>query len=366
MYSTCTYCLAPLGSNDALERFPVGRRVAIDQARGRLWAVCAVCGQWNLSPIETRWEAIEDGERLYRDARLRVTTEQIGLARLRDGTELIRIGEPQRPEFAAWRYGERFAKRWRFAGRLGAASGAAVAVLGKAGGFFTAFVSAAPVLGVTAVVATVRVVERRVTAARVQVPGVGAVRLTYGHVAHAKVLRSRESASGWVLRLPHEPAGVAPRIARFDDPFVSLEGEAARSAAAAIFPRLNRSGGRKQDVDQAVRALESHRDLDSLMRLTATFTKAEAEGAKFAAVDAPPRDERERVHIPPGDLVRTPAHLRLAVEMALHEDAEREAMRGELAALENRWKEAEEVAAIADNLIESPALLKAMERLRLR
>ncbi len=366
MYSTCTYCLAPLGSNDALERFPVGRRVAIDQARGRLWAVCAVCGQWNLSPIETRWEAIEDGERLYRDARLRVTTEQIGLARLRDGTELIRIGEPQRPEFSAWRYGERFAKRWRFTGRIAAAMGAGMWFVGKTGGIITSFIGSSPFLGLAAAVTAVRVVERRVTAARVQIPGVGAVRLTYAHVAHAKVLRSRASASGWVLRLPHEPAGVAPRIARLGDPFVSLEGEAARTAAAAIFPRLNRSGGRKQDVDQAVRALETHRDLDGLMRLTATFTKSESEGAKFAAVDEPPRDERERVHIPPGDLTRTPAHVRLAVEMALHEDAERDAMRGELAALEHRWREAEEVAAIADNLIESPALLKAMERLRLR
>jgi hypothetical protein len=37
--------------------------------------------------------------------------------------------------------------------------------------------------------------------------------------------------------------------------------------------------------------------------------------------------------------------------MALHEEAERRAMEGELAALEDAWKEAEEIAAIADNLL---------------
>jgi hypothetical protein len=37
--------------------------------------------------------------------------------------------------------------------------------------------------------------------------------------------------------------------------------------------------------------------------------------------------------------------------MALHEEAERRAMEGELALLEEAWKDAEEIAAIADNLL---------------
>ena len=41
---------------------------------------------------------------------------------------------------------------------------------------------------------------------------------------------------------------------------------------------------------------------------------------------------------------------RIALEMALHEEAERAAMEGELDALEEAWREAEEIAAIADNL----------------
>lgn len=41
----------------------------------------------------------------------------------------------------------------------------------------------------------------------------------------------------------------------------------------------------------------------------------------------------------------------LAIEMDLHEEAERRALEGELAELERAWVDAEEVAGIADNLL---------------
>ncbi|MEP6992793.1 MAG: hypothetical protein ABJA80_17790, partial [bacterium] len=113
MYSTCLFCSQSLGHNEAIEHFPVGRRLAFDAAKGRLWVVCRTCERWNLTPLEERWEAIEECERAFRDTRLRVSTEHIGLARLREGTELVRVGEPQRPEMAAWRYGDQFGRRTR-------------------------------------------------------------------------------------------------------------------------------------------------------------------------------------------------------------------------------------------------------------
>jgi hypothetical protein len=103
MHATCLLCEAPFGSNDALETLPVGRRIAFDGAKGRLWVVCRKCERWNLTPFEERWEAIEDAERAFRSTRIRVSTDNIGMARLRDGTDLVRIGAPMRPEFAAWR-----------------------------------------------------------------------------------------------------------------------------------------------------------------------------------------------------------------------------------------------------------------------
>ena len=46
---------------------------------------------------------------------------------------------------------------------------------------------------------------------------------------------------------------------------------------------------------------------------------------------------------------------RIALEIAVHEDAERLAMQGELAALESAWKDAEEIAAISDAMFADPA-----------
>ncbi|MDQ3950778.1 MAG: hypothetical protein M3282_10575, partial [Gemmatimonadota bacterium] len=113
MYHTCLFCHGDLGANEAVERFPVGRRLAFDAAKGRLWVVCPSCARWNLTPLEERWEAIEACERLYRGTRLRASTDNVGLARLREGLELVRIGSPLRPEFAAWRYGAKFGRRRR-------------------------------------------------------------------------------------------------------------------------------------------------------------------------------------------------------------------------------------------------------------
>ena len=122
MYRTCIFCKKPLGSNEVVEAFPVGRRLAFDPAKGRLWVVCRSCERWNLTPLEERWEAVETCERLFRATRIRTSTENVGLARHTEGLELVRIGEPLRPEFAAWRYGDQFRRRrrrWIAAGSAG-------------------------------------------------------------------------------------------------------------------------------------------------------------------------------------------------------------------------------------------------------
>ena len=93
--------------------FPSAAASRSTRRRGRLWVVCRKCERWNLSPIDERWEAIEECERLFRDTRLRVSTDNIGLARVPDGLELVRIGSPLRPEMAAWRYGDQFGRRRR-------------------------------------------------------------------------------------------------------------------------------------------------------------------------------------------------------------------------------------------------------------
>ena len=91
MFKSCMYCHRRLGGNEVVESFPVGRRLAFDGARGRLWVVCRRCERWNLTPLEERWEAVEDCERIFRDTRVRVSTENIGLARHPEGR---RRGQP--------------------------------------------------------------------------------------------------------------------------------------------------------------------------------------------------------------------------------------------------------------------------------
>ena len=85
MYSTCIFCHAGLGSNEAIEHFPVGRRLAFDAAKGRLWVVCSACERWNLSPLEERWEAILVAaekvldQKGYQAATLRDVASRVGL-----------------------------------------------------------------------------------------------------------------------------------------------------------------------------------------------------------------------------------------------------------------------------------------------
>jgi hypothetical protein len=61
-----------------------------------------------------------------------------------------------------------------------------------------------------------------------------------------------------------------------------------------------------------------------------------------------------------------PAPERLAFEMALHEDAERRALEGELGELERAWRDAEEIAAISDDLLIPDSVHADIQRLKSR
>ena len=90
MYSTCLFCNRSLGANDRIEHFTVGRRLAYDGVMGRLWVVCPSCARWNLTPLEERWEAIEECERLFRATLVRVSTDNVALGRIDDRFEALR------------------------------------------------------------------------------------------------------------------------------------------------------------------------------------------------------------------------------------------------------------------------------------
>ncbi|WP_420447772.1 hypothetical protein [Candidatus Palauibacter sp.] len=248
MYSTCLFCKRPLGSNEVVETFPVGRRLAFDAARGRLWVVCRKCRRWNLTPLEERWEAVETCERLFRATPLRASTDQIGLARHREGLELVRIGRPPRGEFAAWRYGDQFRKRmrkWQLALVGSVAAGLAFVNLPGAIASGSAWV----LLFVTATRPVAKV-------------GIGGAEAGGGPVGPGTVVKFTERNVRSIRMLPaDDETGFTVDIRRGMSPFheaprASFMGEDARKVAAAVLPVVNANGGTRRAVQDAVAEIE--------------------------------------------------------------------------------------------------------------
>jgi hypothetical protein len=59
-----------------------------------------------------------------------------------------------------------------------------------------------------------------------------------------------------------------------------------------------------------------------------------------------------------GVLSELPSEVRLALEMAAHENTERRAMEGELELLTQAWRDAAEIAAISDNMFLPDAITR--------
>ena len=312
MYKTCIYCHRNLGRNETVEQFPVGRRLAFDQEKGRLWVICENCRRWNLSPLDERWEAIEECERQFYDTSQSFSTDNIGLARLPEGLELVRIGRPQRPEFAAWRYGREFIRR-RIRQMIVTSTQVAVSVAAAALGMdiFWFFIFG----GKKKVVARVRDEDGK--------------RLSVIHKDLSRVeLSGSDDEDGWSLIVPYRPiekSGMFSTQGKGNRETTVLSGPAAIRAAGHILPKLNSWGGTQAQVRDAVARVEDARAPERL------FARA------------------SETHVRP--VKKLDAELRLALEMAAHEESERRALEGELALLEQTWREAEEIASIADRLL---------------
>ena len=345
MYSTCLFCSTDVGRNDVVEHFPIGRRLAFDAAKGRLWAICPSCDRWNLSPLDERWEAIEECERTFRATRLRVSTDNIGLAKLTEGLELVRIGAPMRPEFAAWRYGPRFGHRRRRA-QIIAGTGIAATVLASvalgptlAPALTLGAISIIVVPGITTVMGVIPMVgvlaardymqnERVVARLSRPVDDTGRrqpVTIRARHVVSAE-LRVDDSGGSATFDVPH------------DTGWAHFEGTAAIHTASVILAGANRFGASDRDVSDAVARIDQHGDATAY--LAATSNLGTSRGKIMSMLN---------LYRCLGALHLVPAE-RLALEMAMHEETERRALEGELAVLAEAWKEAEEIAEIADGL----------------
>jgi hypothetical protein len=355
MYSTCIYCNGSLGRNESLEQFPVGKRLAFDGATGRLWVICPGCASWNLSPLETRWEAIEEAERLFRSTKVRVATDNIGLAKLGDGTELVRIGKPPQLELATWRYGEQLRSRYRkymTASNLTAATGS-VSMLMIASPYMTPDIVTNMAIMIPANVAAPlafgwskrRVVNwynRNIPVAVVRNDNGNQLRLTQQNVQDAAL--SRDGDGPWTLSIPHvstagagtfaKMIGRKEQTSRVHDAEL-IHGQTAVTALATIMSRANRFGADRNGLERAIRTIQDAPNMDALL--------------SGVGIQRPAQPRRLLVH-PSRGIAYAPQEVRLALEMSLHAESERRAMEGELAELEQQWKDAEAIGKIADDM----------------
>lgn len=364
MYATCLFCNNALGANEALEHFPVGRRIAYDEAKGRLWVVCRTCERWNLSPLETRWEAIEEAEKAFRTTRMRVVSDNISMAQLSEGLELVRIGSAERPEFAAWRYGDQFGRRHRKYRRIGMGVFAASLphVIWSVGniagdvafpGLKALLMSGSLLGGAASVIGSTTLIGY----------------LTYHNLITSKIPRlTIRDDNGELLRLTPAVAGAAALFPanRNGDWFMSVKsvtvqpatglakqlgyremvlsenaprnitGAAALRALGKMLPTVNMLGGKKQDVQDAVKTINDAPDIQHILR--------------HGGFPDPKRERMVDFEKHRYSLATFQPHFRLALEMALHESDERRAMEGELKELEQRWREADAIAKISDEM----------------
>jgi hypothetical protein len=331
MYRHCIFCSANLGTNENIEAFPVGQRLAFDPWKGRLWAVCPRCSRWNLAPLEERWEAVEAAERIFRDTRERVQSENVGLARLRDETYLVRIGAALPGELAAWRYGRELRRRrsrywWRTAGLVALADfGLVVLLVSRHDRSRALLHQLMPTDSPTG------------TEVHIQARHLRGALLTGGSSADGL----RLIIPGTVA-LPHA-AGEPFR----GGPSVTLEGETARAVVSRFLVQVNRRGAPPGKLRQALELLTGAGSAEAYLTHPG-HARASPEGAlrfrsRFGRMivedDGPVTAGR-----PAPDVAA------LALEMALHEEAERRALDEELTTLKAAWREAEEIAGIADSL----------------
>jgi hypothetical protein len=375
MYSTCMHCQRDLGRNALIETLPIGRRIAFDEATGRLWVVCPACARWNLVPFDSRWEAIEAGEKLYRASSQRMSTGEIGLAKTREGTELVRVGKPLRPEMAAWRYGAQLVqRRWKYA--------TTVLPLSAAFAFITQ-----PQLIMEALNIRVPLQLMGLPVAMVLVQQVLAKRFAARTRAHLdlrdtstavseltpQTVRLQPAEDGmmhvWlpVVRQPIEQVsllrqlsgpfahvasyfrsgGIVTGSIEIDAPthYTRLEDDQAIRALRVLLPILNQSGATRRNVSRATTLL------------------TDGVPSVHGIVGSDPAYMSDNGHI---DMKLLPKSRRLALEMLVHEDSERRWLASDLLDLEAEWRRADEIAAIADGLLRDDAVEHRLRALQQR
>jgi hypothetical protein len=336
LFKRCLVCETPFPPNDQLEHFPTGDRIAFDPGRGRLWAICRPCRRWSLAPIEDRWEALEEIEKIARDkGRLLSQTDNIAL--LRAGPiELVRVGRAGLTEEAWWRYGRELTARrdrYRKLSMVGSV-GVGAALLGgmAAGGF--AVVGGWWLFGSggRALASGERWLRFGGTAWRGRESCAAC-----GHDFRA--VRFHERNSLYVMPGagdgPVDLVYRCPECGNHQEGGLRLTGREGERVLRRVLAHRHHEGASEGEVRSATRLIEEAGSAQKLARIVV-------------------RDGRRL-----GDIQRTGA---LGLEIAANEHAEQRLLELELADLEAAWEQEEELAAIMDGELTTVPLIEQLRR----
>lgn len=336
MYRRCLVCHTPFPDNETLEHFPRGIRVAFDPSRGRLWAVCRECKRWSLVPIEERWEALEELEKLTRDrARLLSQTENIALLRA-ERLEIVKVGRANLAEQSWWRYGSELAQRRKKFKTLSAAGaiGVGAAVWGGLTtgtiGFVAAWILWDKLPGTIPDAARWLRFGGDVWRGSTRCPRCGHLfrKVPYRQRGDLVLSHGRESE-------PAELSYRCPRCRDFREGGLHLHGREAEHTLKRVLAYHHFEGASERTVISATRLIQEAGSPTDLTRILL-------------------RDGKRL-----GDLGRTGG---IALEIAANESSEQRLLELELSELEAHWRTEEELASIIDGELTPLPLLETLRR----
>ncbi|HUF75408.1 MAG TPA: hypothetical protein VMM35_03985 [Longimicrobiales bacterium] len=336
MFTRCLICQSPFAGNDTLEHFPRGERVAYDPARGRLWAICKACRRWSLTPLEDRWEALEELEKVVKD-RARLLSQTDNIALLRAGPlEIVRVGRANLTEEAWWRYGRELTERkarFQKISLVGTVAAGAVMV----GGWATGGMS---LLGMWFLWGnapdTFTNAARWLRFGGAAWHGTGSCERC-GHAFRSLAYRDR----GSIYLLPDGGRGEAalslrcPGCGHYREGGLVLTGPDAGRTLRRVLAYQHFSGASERRVRSATRLIEEAGSARDLTRIVV-------------------KDGRRL-----GDLQRTGG---IALEIAVNEATEQRLLELELAELEAHWRREEELASIVDGELTPLPMLETLRR----
>jgi hypothetical protein len=266
-----------------------------------------------------------------------------------------------RPEFAAWRYGDQFGRRQRR--NLLMVGGAVVgggAALAGAAAIGVSLVAIAPAFHVLNMVSLVRMAQTNLGVTYPTPDG-----RWFAPVGMPRLVSRGDVPEGWgllyghrgVFDTPKRPPATSVREwfrnnsnnSNLPLGELHIRGNDAATIMRRVLPRVNRAGASRGTVAEGVGLIEAAGGPEVFGTWAATQRGVWAARQTFGDT---------------GDLAYIPAPARLAFEMAMHEDNERRALEGELAALEAAWQQADEIAKIADDMFVAPNVEARLEALR--